>query len=69
MRSHRGPNWWAASALLFCLASWSLGIAALARTANLYEHRSTAGFRHDLIVRAEQRMEKIERIAPRLTIQ
>jgi len=52
----RSPNWWAAAALIFCLASWSLGLSTMARTANLYEHRSPAGFRHDLMVKAEHKL-------------
>ena len=55
MRAIREPNWWAASALVFCLATWSVGVAAVARTASLYQHRSSSGFRHDLMVRAEHR--------------
>lgn len=54
MRRISGPNWWAASALLFCLASWSAGIAAVTHAASLYEHRSAAGFRHDLLVHAKR---------------
>ncbi len=46
------PNLWVASALVFCLGAWGLGVVAAAKTAHIYTHKSPAGFRHDLVAHA-----------------
>jgi hypothetical protein len=51
MRSVRAPDRWAASALVFCLVAWCLGVTAVTRAASFYKHRSSSGVQRDLLVR------------------
>lgn len=55
-------NWWVIGGLALCLVIWSVGFLTVSKTANLYEHRSNAGFRHDLIEHARGHWLNVKRV-------
>jgi len=58
---HR-PNLLAIGVLAFCLTVWAVSFVAVSKTAHIYTHKSSAGFRHDLMTHIQVRWHELKRL-------
>ena len=58
----RALNWWAIISLSFCVLCWGAGVTTVAKTTNIYVHRTNAGFRHDFLLHAKVKLSQVKHL-------